>query len=136
MKYFRIHRLTELPDLSGLAPFKVVLTIEEPVSNERQREICTWLVGVGCRYAMVHGEMCQSWSDAIRQANLAAFDINAMTAGDFVMVVDHQSESLKTVFWYARKFAIHPERKLKECVVVHIGVYDRSSEYQSLYNRM
>ena len=57
------------------------LLYKEPVSGERQREICTWLVGVGCRYAMVHGEMCQSWSDAIRQANLAAFDINTMTDG-------------------------------------------------------
>ena len=135
MKYLRIHRLTELPDLSGLAPFKAVLSIEEPVSNERQQEICAWLVGMGCRYVMVHGQMCRSWCDAVRRANLTAFDIHGMTAGDFVMVVDHQSESLKAVFWYARKFATHPEYNLKECVIVHIGADDRSSEYESLYYR-
>lgn len=135
MKYINIHRLTELPDLSGLAPFKAVLSIEEPVAEERQWEISTWLVEMGCRYVISRGEGCESWTASVRRANLEAFDIGGMNPSDFVMATDHRHESLKSVFWYAKKIAKHPEVDLGECVLLHLGGGDRSSEYQSIYHR-
>lgn len=135
MKYININRLTTLPDISSLAPFKAVLSIEEAVGEERQREISTWLVSVGCRYVMSRGEGCESWTTSVRRANLEAFDIDTMDPADFVMATDHHRESLKSVFWYAKKIAKHPAVELGNCVLLHLGGGDRSSEYHSLYHR-
>ena len=135
MRYVNIHRLTELPDISELAPFKAVISIEEPAVELRQAEISAWLVEMGCRYVMTRGESCDSWRDSVRQANLEVFDIDTMDAKDFVMTTGHRYESLKAVFWYAKKFAKHPEVELKECVVLHLNNGDRSGEYQSIYQR-
>lgn len=135
MRYINIHRLTELPDISNLAPFKAVVSIEEPVSEQRQAEISTWLVEMGCRYVMSCGESCESWSDSVRRANLEVFDIDNMSAQDFVMTTGHRYESIKAVFWFAKRFAKHPEIKFKECVVLHLANGDRSAEYLGTYQR-
>ena len=52
-----------------------------------------------------------------------------------VMATEHPSESLKSVFWYAKKFARHPEVELRDCVLLQLGGGDRSSEYHSIYHR-
>lgn len=135
MRYINIHRLTELPDISSLAPFKAVISIEEQISAERQAEISAWLVDMGCRYVMTRGESCDSWSKSVREANLAVFDLYSMSAGDFVITTAHRFESLKSVFWYAKKVATHPEIDFKECVIIHLGGGDRSDEYQGMFHR-
>lgn len=135
MRYINIHRLTQLPDISSLAPFKAVLSIEEPVSEARQAEISAWLVEMGCRYVMTVGDDCDSWCDSVRRANLDMFDIDTMDARDFVVTTGHRYESLKAVFWYAKKTATHPENTFKQCVVLHIASGERSAEYQTIYQR-
>jgi len=135
MRYIHIHRLAELPDISNLAPFKTVISIEEPASEQRRAEISAWLVDMGCRYVMPHGEASDVWCDSVRHANLEAFDIDTMSAQDFVMTTGHRYEPLKAVFWFAKKVAIHPEVQFKECVVLHLARGDRSLEYQGIYQR-
>ncbi len=135
MRYINIHRLTELPDIADLAPFKAVISVEEQVSEQRQVEISAWLVEMGCRYVMVCCENCGSWCNSVRRANLELFDIDTMSAKDFVMTTVHRYESLKAVFWYAKRAAKHPEIHFKDCVVLHLANGDRSAEYQSLYHR-
>lgn len=135
MKYIYIHRLTELPDIADLAPFKAVISIEEQVSEQRQVEISAWLVDMGCRYVMVCGENCDSWCNTVRRANLERFDIDTISAKNFVMTTGHRYESLKAVFWYAKRAAKHPEINFKDCIILHLANGGRSAEYQSLYYR-
>lgn len=135
MRYIHVHRLTELPDISGLAPFKAILSVEEMVSPQRMEEVSTWLIEMGCRYVMCRGEGCDSWCDAVRYANLEIFDLDTMSVRDFVMTTGHHHESLKAVFWYAKRMARHPMIELTNCVVLHFGAGSRSTEYQSIYHR-
>ena len=53
MKYYQINESTKLPDLTDMAPFKVVLAIEIICSEQLQNEIADWLVTSGCRYVMI-----------------------------------------------------------------------------------
>lgn len=135
MRYIHVHCLTELPDISGLAPFKAILSAEETVNPQRMEEVSTWLVEMGCRYVMSRGEGCDSWCGAVRCANLKAFDLDTMSARDFVMTTRHRHESLKAVFWYAKRMAKHPVIEFTDCVVLHFGAGNRSTEYQSIYHR-
>ena len=135
MRYINIHRLTELPDISALAPFKAVISAEEPATAARQAQISKWLVEMGCKYAMCCGEYCESWRRSVREANLEICDLDTMHARDFVMTTEHRYESLKAVFWYSKKAAKHPEVETRECVVLHLGSGERSAEYQSIYHR-
>ena len=135
MRYIQVNRLTELPDISAYAPFKVVLAVEEPVSAERQKEISTWLVEMGCRYVMSCGEQCDSWSTSVRAANLAMFDLETMSAKNFVMTTSHSREPLRSVFWYAKNSARHPELTFDDCVVLHLAGRDRSVEYKGIYEK-
>lgn len=135
MRYINIDRSTVLPDISNLAPFKAVVSIEEPPSKERQAEISSWLVDMGCRYVMSCGEGCDSWCDSVRHANLEVFDLDAMDSRDFVMTTGHRHESLRAVFWFSKKAAKHPKVKLKECVVLHLASRHRLAEYEMIYRR-
>ncbi len=135
MRYINIHRLTQLPDVSQVAPFKTVIAVEQAVSKERQAEISTWLVNMGCRYVMACGENCDSWTKSIRQANLMVFDLGSMGAEDFVMATAHRYESLRAVFWYAKNVAKHPEIEFKECVVLHLANGEQSDKFQSMFQR-
>jgi len=135
MKYFNITQSTELPDVSRFAPFKAVVTVEEPVTWHRQEEISLWLVRMGCRYLMSCGEGCESWRDSVRQANLKLFDIDNLGPRDFVMTTAHPHEHLRAVFWYAKKFAKHPEVRFDDLLVIHIAATDRSTEYLAIHHR-
>lgn len=95
-----------MPDISGLAPFKTILSAEETVSPQRMEEVSTWLIEMGCRYVMCRGEGCDAWCDAVRCANPEIFDLGTMNAKDFVMTTGHRDESLKAVFWYAKRMAM------------------------------
>lgn len=135
MKYIHIHGSTPLPDISSLAPFKAVLSVEKAVTAQRQAEISAWLVQMGCRYAMIHGEGCDAWCASIRDANLHLFDLNTMTPRNFVMTTAHRQDSLRGVFWYAKKVATHPDVEFQECVVVHLSGGDRSAQYLAAFER-
>ena len=135
LHYFRLGKSTELPDLSHYSPFKAVISAEEAPTADRQREISRWLVAAGCRYVLACGENCGSWCDSVREANLAVYDIDTMDERDFVMTTGHPHESLRAVFWYAKKMAKHPKMALENCVVLHLGNQNRAAEYELIYRR-
>ncbi len=135
MRYIKIAPGSALPDVSDLSPFKAVLTVEAPVSRARQEEISLWLVEMGCRYLIACGERCQSWNDTVREANLRTIGIDSLEARDFVMTTSHPHESLRAVFWFAKKAAKHPEVQFGETVVLHLSATDRSTEYQAMFHR-
>lgn len=135
MRYIKINRLTELPDISRFAPFKAVIAVEDPVSKQRQAKISAWIVAMGCRYVMSCGESCDCWCDSVRVANLKTFDVGSLSPEDFVMTTSHSNESLRSVFWYAKNFAKHPEVVFKDTVVLHLANRDRSVEYERIYQR-
>ena len=135
MHYLRIDPSGERPELAHLAPFKAVLCLESAVSGPQRDAISTWLVAMGCCYVIACGADCEPWQDAIREANLRAVHVDHMTARDFVMATTHPHESLRAVFWFAKKAARHPEADPAEIVVVHVASTDRGVEYQAMFQR-
>ena len=126
---------SELPDISACAPFKAVIVAERAVSGERRAEISEWLVEMGCRYLISHGEGCQFWTDSMRKANLDAFDIDSMSARDFVMTTTHPTEPLRWVLWFAKKIAKHPEHTFNEVLILHLADWSRSTEFIAMYQK-
>lgn len=135
MRYMHIHQGAELPDISACAPFKAVIVADYRVSPQRRDEISAWLVEMGCRYVMSYGENCESWTDSVRRANLEAFDLDDMSARDFVMTTSHTTEPIRWVIWYAKKMANHPENAFKELVMLHLADRERSGEFQVMYQK-
>lgn len=135
MRYVNINEECVLPDISDYAPFKAVMTIEQPVSAQRQAEISRWLIDMGCRYLMSCGEGCESWCDSVREENLKNLDVDTMRARDIVMTTSHFREPLRSVFWYAKTVARHPEFTLEHFLVIHLAERDRSTEYQAIYQK-
>lgn len=135
MRYINITRSADLPDISSFAPFKAILAVEDPVDRERQIEISNWLVAMGCRYVMPCGKGSESWCETVRDANTKAFDPETLEARDFVMTTSHTGESLKSVFWFSKNAANHPEVVFTGTVVIHLAETDRSVEYQAAYQK-
>ena len=135
MRYMHISHEAELPDISVCAPFKAVIVADHAVSVRRRAEISAWLVEMGCRYVISYGESCDSWPESVRKANLEAFDIDAMSARDFVMTTSHATEPIRWVIWYAKKVARHPEHSFKELVLLHLADENRSGEFEVLYQK-
>ena len=135
MEYILANETSVLPDIHRLAPFKAVIAIEEPLSMERQREICQWLLDSGCKYAMVCGESCESWEAMIREINLEAVDLDTMTPEQFVMITTHAREGLRAVYWHAKKHAHHSHVKMDQVITLHIGSKNRSTDYLGIFQK-
>ncbi len=135
MEYFQLTENNELPGIRHLAPFKVVLAIEENVSYTRQHEVSNWLVEMGGKYVMICGDNCQRWEETIRQANLSRINIKDMKPEEFVMITTHAQERLCYVFWHAKKHARHTKVKFANIVTIHIGNQNRSVEYHSIFSK-
>ena len=133
MQYFQLTEQGQLPDIGHLAPFKVVLAIEDDVSEARQLELANWMVAKGGRYVMICGENCEGWQQVIRQANLGLFAIEDMKPEEFVMITTHAHERLRNVFWHANKIARHPDVKFSEVITIHLGRQNRSVEYLAMF---
>ena len=135
MQYFQLTEQGELPDIEHFAPFKVVLAIEDDVSQARQLELTNWLIEKGGRYVMLCGENSEGWQQVIRQANLDLFAIEDMKPEEFVMITTHSHERLRNVFWHARKVARHPDVKFAEVITIHLGSQNRSVEYLVMFDK-
>ena len=133
MQYFQLTEQGQLPDIGHLGPFKVVLAIEDDVSEARQLELANWMVAKGGRYVMICGENCEGWQQVIRQANLDLFAIEDMKPEEFVMITTHAHERLRNVFWHANKIARHPDVKFSEVITIHLGRQNRSVEYLAMF---
>jgi hypothetical protein len=135
MRYINVNQEAELPDISRFAPFKAVVAVEDRVGRDRQAEISAWLVEMGCRYVMSCGDDCDSWSETVRNANLKGMTIGDLEARDFVMVTAHPREPLKTVFWFAKNAARHPEVAFREFLVIHLAETGRAGEYEAVFQK-
>ena len=135
MEYIRLDEHGELPEITGLAPFKAVLAVEEIASRERQRQISRWLIAMGCVYVMICGSDKENWQDSIREANLEQISLDDMRPQQFVMITTHPHERLRSVFRHARKFARHTHVDAENLVTVHIANRNREVEYHNLFNK-
>jgi len=135
MEYIQLTEQNDLPGIGHLAPFKVVLAIEDTVSDSRQSEISSWLVETGGKYVMICGKDCESWEQSIRQANLEQVDIDNMRPEEFVMITTHAHERLRNVLWHAKKHARHSHVKFNNTLTIHIGSQNRSVEYLSMFEK-
>ena len=133
MKYIQLNEHGELPRIGDLAPFKVVLAVEDPVSPQRQRSVSEWLVDMGGVYVMICGSDCDSWQESIRRANLERFPLESMQPEEFVMLTIHPHERLRAIFRYAKKFARHTHVETDNLVTVHLSCHNREVEYQNLF---
>lgn|SRR5579871_288882 len=135
LDYQRVENSGELPNIGHLKPFKAVVIIELQVSEERQREISTWLVGSGCLYMLAWGEGCSSWDDSVDVANLERFDFGDIPDEEFVMTTWHETESLKDVFSFAHYWALAYDRNIElgNVLLLHLGNTDRSEEFKKLF---
>lgn len=135
MDYYQLSERNQLPGIGHLAPFKVVLAIEDNVSQARQTEVSNWLVEMGGMYVIICGDSCQSWEETIRQANLARVNIEEMKPEQFVMITTHAHDRLRNVFWHAKKHARHTHLKIDNIITIHIGNQNRSVEYLSMFSK-
>ncbi|MDX1513718.1 MAG: hypothetical protein R3174_08235 [Gammaproteobacteria bacterium] len=124
-----------LPDISSHGPFKAVMSIEQSVSADRQAEISSWLVEMGCRYVMACGKDSDSWCESIRAANRRTLDVDHLEARDIVMTTSHVREPMRSVFWFAKKVANHPEVAFESFFVIHLAERDRSTEFTAIYEK-
>jgi hypothetical protein len=135
MQYFQVTEQGELPGIGHLAPFKVVLAVEDDVSRARQLEVATWLVEKGGCYVMICGKNCEDWQQVIRQINLNLFAIEDIKPEQFVMITTHAHEKLRNVFWHANKIARHTHVKFAEVITIHLGKQNRSVEYLAMFEK-
>jgi len=136
MKYIRLTEANDLPDIEQFAPFKVLLSVDDPVSTERQKDISNWLVKMGALHVTVRGENCQAWKESIRQANVNLANLDDMLPEQFVMITTHQFEGLRSVFRQIKKYARHTHVDLKFTVIIHLSQIDGETEYLSIFSRL
>lgn len=123
------------PDL-GINPFRAVVAIDAPVTDEWRDIISTWLVRSGCLYMMAWGLDCSSWDDSVDKANLAAFDYSDDIPDDkFVMTTWHGNVPLSEAFWFAAYAAHHPDVELTRTLIVDISHGNRRRQLLAEYDQ-
>ena len=110
-----------LPDISERKPFKSVVVVETDVSNEDRDKISEWLVDSGCLYMMAWGLECSKWDDSVDWANMEQFDSKEIPDEAFVMTTWHEKETLKEVFEFSKKWAMHESVELPNTLILHIA---------------
>lgn len=121
------------PSLEGYPPFKAVLVIEQPFTDEWQSLVSEWLVWSGCLYMCAWGLDCSSWDDSVDHANGSAFDFGEIPDEAFVMTTWHENEPLREALWFAAHAACHPTLALNHSIIVHISADERKGQLISAY---
>ncbi len=133
LQYLRLESGQSLPQYSGKAPFRAVVVVDEPVSNEWRHSVSEWLVESGCRYMMATGIDCSAWDDSVDWAALEKFDFRDISDKDFVMTTWHDDEPLSEVFWYAKHLAYDSAGRIQDTVVIHVSSLDREAAFVGLF---
>jgi hypothetical protein len=133
VKYLHLLPDAGFPELGGMHRFKAILAIESEVSQTWQWDVSRWLVSSGCRYMLAWGKECDSWDDAVDEANLERFNYEDIPEEEIVMTTWHEDEDLEEVFWFAKNRAKHPVLDLNETLIVHIGDVEKRKECERLY---
>lgn len=121
------------PSLDIQTPFRAVVIIEQPVSQDWQLQISDWLVRSGCLYMMAWGQDCSSWDDSVDLANLKIFDFGDIPDDRFVMTTWHADEPLSEVMWFAKNNAFHPDVELEQTILLHVAANANESHMLRAY---
>jgi hypothetical protein len=132
MLYLRLEPGCRLPKYDGPCPFRAIVVVEEPVTEEWRWEVCKWLVAADCRYMMAWGIEASAWDDDVDMADLEAHDFQV--EDEVVMTTWHDDETLADVFEFARNCAIAPGVGPDATLVVHVSRDDRRREFERLYH--
>lgn len=132
--YLRIEPDADIPDLSQLAPFKVMVILEAGSSTEWREILSERLVAAGCRYMMAWGKECEEFHDIVDTTSLERHNYDVPDDA-FIMTTWHADESLKDLFWYCQFFAecSADEVELRDALLIHVALIDREAEYRELY---
>lgn len=133
MKYLHLLPDAALPELAGLTRFKAILVVEADASQMWQWDLGRWLVSSGCRCLLACGKECESWADAVDEANQERFDYEDMPEEETVVTTHHEDEDLEEVFWFAKNRAKHPVLELNETLLIHIADTDKREEFEQSY---
>jgi len=135
--YFQLQPEGELPDISGLAPFKAVVVLNASYSSDWQDEVSRWLVRSGCLYMMAWGPNCTTWDDSVDWANMHEHPDYEIPDDKFVMTTWHDDESLEEVFWYAQfngSFSYN-DVELVNGLIIDISEDNREAEMVALFEQ-
>lgn len=131
--YLHLSPGADLPEVSSLEPFRVVVIVEAEVSSSWQSAVSEWLVRSGCLYSLAWGENSISWDNSVDMANIEQFDFKEIPENKFVMTTWHEDETLSEVFWFCKNNAFHPTVELKHTMLLHIAVHPREQEIVGTY---
>ena len=135
-QYLQLHansHVSELPDLTNLQPFKLILVAELSVDRKFQSSICRWLVASGCAYLMAWGNDCCAWADAVERENLEAFPNDEIPDARVIITTWHEDELLNEVFWFSKYSAMHPCFALDNLLILHLADETRRDELLDAY---
>lgn len=135
MEYLQLQNNDLLPNINNMRPFKCVLIIEAPVSQNWQIKVSEWLVNSGFLFMLAWGKNCSSWDDSVDDAILEKFEYQEIPNESFVITTWHENESLPEVFEFCKKFAMHEVKNLENTLLLHISTENKcevlTSEYES-----
>ena len=132
LEYLHLPAGSPLPETIS-TPRRVIVLVEQDVSDEWQDAVSAWIVESGCLYMMAWGQDCVSWDDSVDHANLRKFGFQDMPDDHFVMTTWHENEPLHEVFFHARCCAFHPTISLPHLTILDIRERARESEILALH---
>lgn len=133
IQYFQLPPECPLPSISKFKPFRAVIVIEEPCSENWQNLVSAWLVQSGCLYMMAWGINCSTWDDSVDLANVDRFNFEDIPEEEFVMTTWHSKEPLKEVLWFSKNLAFHSSVELPHTLILHISSINRQANILADY---
>ena len=137
LTYLRLMPNGPLPPIEDHDPFRAVVVIDSDYTPQWQEEVCRWLVDSGCRYMLAWGPGCESFHDAVDDANIMKFHPKVIPDNEFVMTTWHTDETLESVFWDAQFIAdqSYDGTQLVNTLIVHVGDVDQEDSMRSLFEQ-
>lgn len=132
VEYVHLPAGSALPTTS-YEPRRVIVIVEQEVSDDWQNAVSDWIVESGCLYMMAWGRDCSSWDDSVDYANLAQFDYGEVPEDKFVMTTWHEHEPLHEVFFFARMCASHPTIELPLLTILDVRAEPREASILALH---
>jgi len=133
LRYLQIHPQQALPDLDNMTPFKAIVIVEEAVPETWHWEVCRWLAKTMCRHAVIGGRDCIEWAESLEDANMEAFDYEAIPDDRLLVVTAMEDEELEEVFWFAKHRATHSAYALVDAVILHVSGKQEKERFENAY---
>ena len=134
VEYIHLPAGIKLPETER-CPRRVVVLIEQNVTDDWQNEVSDWIVESGCLCMMAWGTECSSWDDSVDYAMLDKFNYKDIPEDNFIMTSWHNDEPISEVFFYNRVCASHPTIELPLVTILHIAENERREEILKIYEQ-